>query len=235
MKRTCWVGLLAAGLVMAGASAPPAQAQSVMFKGYTNGCFQGFVDDCSPEDTWVSREDTLRNLLTQTALRYENTAFEETTTAWNTPTAISLGQVFFHWALITLVPDSIVPVASGLGRDFNLRVSFLNPVASDQPFYADLVGSYYLFGDGAITFDFDNSARAFGDRGQYSVRVDDLTLGRSKLDKKGVVAGNLTGYVTAAPTAATVTPEPVSMTLLGTGLVAVGALRRRRRKTSDEA
>lgn len=227
------LGVAAAVLVAVPGSA---QAQTY-FSGYTNGCFHlDLFNPClPPADASFQSEDPLIDGVWE-GLVFENALFSGIANG-SDPLAFGgnpngtggIEQQNFGAFYLNALPYLYDPFG------FVLRVTFMNPHAASQLFTADLTGLVWLF-DGAVNIDFDNTVHTWSSGGQsYSVWVDDvngLDVGwRDWQDGAAIV-----GHVSAGPgVPGTVTPEPITMVLLGSGLAGVGAVGRRRRKLQAEA
>ena len=217
------------------AVATPAFAQSEVFvTGYTNGAFNGV-----PPNTSATQTATLGGLT------YVNAVFSATTAAgfrgfgaapvapptqnFNNLGAFSLGTAPFTYT----------------GNTFALRTTFTAPegiaVTNTALFIATLTGTVTSNpSTGRVTLDFDNTPRLFtfadancqgttlpGQQttcgtGSFSFAVNDL-----EIDVGQVVA--LTGQITGAQQSLSTIPEPGTWALLGTGLLALGGVARRKR------
>ncbi len=113
-----------------------------------------------------------------------------------------------------------------------------NPVPLDEWVFSDLMSARFHTGGGADTQTLSYWMESWGSRnvlgisigvgsgwtGQFEGYADNVTIGFGGADP------NVWNFETAQ----TVTPEPVSMVLLGSGLGGIAAIRRRRRNRSDK-
>ncbi|HET7273883.1 MAG TPA: PEP-CTERM sorting domain-containing protein, partial [Longimicrobiaceae bacterium] len=217
VRLTARLGLSGLALLIYSA---PAAAQD--YEGYTNGCFYEDGESiCSPASTSPPGTATIENWWGGAVLNFEGTSFFGAAVAGPTTLNLgkfSLGNFFIH--------------ENFKEYNFRLRTTFLRPTSAEGLFTASLNGTIWLSTYGSINIDFDDNTFVFPDN-RYKLTVNNFTLyGDGHIHDLFCghpASANLTGTITNT----SVTPEPVSMVLLGSGLAGLGAARRRRKNAVD--
>lgn len=236
MKYKLVAGLGAAAALLLGGAAP-GSAQLVPFQGTTQACFFfSPATTCTPAtstsfsgSTWLHNNINGGNLSTTVQapggnlLWFTNGNFSFSV---NQPGSqqFQLGKFSFN----STNPVSIV------NAFFVLAVHLTAPSSNTTVFSSTITGKLKGFkaqnGVGAIQVDFDPS----GVGSNWTSAPIALPGGKYTLT---AIGGTYFSDAINQPVlgVATVTPEPVTMTLFGTGLGGLALLRRRRRKTAEKS
>ncbi len=214
------------GLVLAGglAAAPVQAQQDVNFQGYTNGCF-GL--GCLVPNTSAYQNATLASHLI-----FQNAMFNVTTGAvtgyasMGTPAVSGVGQNYNNLGSLFYDPT----YTNVYNSPFTLAVRFTIPTITNQLFSATLFGEINAPLTGGVGLHFSSPATqtfAFidphGRVGQATLHVNDVDLNPSAPNL------SITGNIQAS-----VAPEPMSIVLLATGLMALLGVALIRRRGTEE-
>src|SRR5687767_142774 len=149
-------GVVATTLALAGAQS--AEAQSVYFSGYTQGCFGSSCTPTSPTATLGG--------LTYTA----STGFAGTTSNG----FLAIGGGSNNFGTFSLAASNF----NYFGHSFTLLITFIDPSSNQNQFTAALLGSVSQNATGGVTVFFDpTQVQTWRDaNGTYSVRVNPTSV-----------------------------------------------------------
>jgi len=221
---------LIVGAVLVGAAATGAEAQIVPFAGQTLACFSATAGGCTPTTGSFNSfygNNTVTDLTGR--IHFNTVPVSFTAMMGGPPVSYLMGKLSTGTQFSPGVP---VP----LDEYFTLAVALTNPPPAATSTFQGLVTGFLTFkGDPANP----TVVLSFTGPGLNSTSgPHPISGGSYTLTANGGLYNSDTNYqpVTGtASVAATVTPEPVSMMLFGTGLGGLALLRRRRKKTAESA
>ncbi len=223
-RRTGAVLGAAVALMLGGAA--PGSAQLVPFQGQSLACFSYTLGGCTPT-AGVFFSPLGNNVVTDPTgkLHFQTTTFNFT---------MGKGTTFFNVGNWSPDPAKPIPSPFTINEYFTLALALTQPGSNNSVFYATATGKLTFWQDPnnplGVTIDFDPSGPGVNwTNGPYPNNGLPYSL--------TAIGNNYPTDIFKSPmqAAATVTPEPVSSMLFGTGLGMLALIRRRRKKNAESA
>ncbi len=223
-KRIAAVCGAAAALALGGAA--PGWAQLVPFQGQSLACFSYTLGGCTPT-TGGFNQYIGNNVVTDPTgkLNFQTQSFSFT---------MGKGTQLFTVGNWSPAPAKPNPSPFNISEYFTLVLALTQPGANNSVFYASATGKLTFWQDPnnplGVILDFDPSGPGVNwTNGPYANNGLPYTL--------TAIGNNYPTDIFKSPmqAAATVTPEPISSTLFGTGLLGLAFVRRRRKKKAESS